>query len=82
MTTGAAQIDIRHGCFVFAEFGNRAQRAVLIRQKGSLPERASNGADDLLRDIQSLLKESPTPEQGMRNLLWSLLNTKEFLLNY
>jgi len=29
-----------------------------------------------------LLKESSSPKQGMQDLLWSLLNTKEFLLNY
>jgi len=30
----------------------------------------------------AVLKESGSPEQGMRDVLWSLLNTKEFLLNY
>lgn len=30
----------------------------------------------------AVLKESGAPEQGMRDVLWSLLNTKEFLLNY
>lgn len=30
----------------------------------------------------TLLKESKSPEQGMQDLLWSMLNTKEFLLNY
>jgi hypothetical protein len=29
-----------------------------------------------------LLKVSSSPKQGMQDLLWSLLNTKEFLLNY
>lgn len=29
-----------------------------------------------------LLKESSSPKQGMQDLMWSLLNTKEFLLNY
>jgi hypothetical protein len=28
------------------------------------------------------LKESPTPERGLQDVLWGLLNTKEFLLNH
>lgn len=34
------------------------------------------------RAALDLLQKSPTPEQGLRDLLWSLLNTREFLLNY
>jgi hypothetical protein len=28
------------------------------------------------------LKESPTPERGLQDVLWGLLNTREFLLNH
>jgi hypothetical protein len=28
------------------------------------------------------LKEAPTPERGLRDVLWGLLNTREFLLNH
>ena len=34
------------------------------------------------QECQKLVKESNSVEQGLKDLLWSLLNTKEFLLNY
>ncbi len=31
---------------------------------------------------QALLRASSSPERGLKDLLWSLMNTREFLLNY
>ncbi|MBY0521817.1 MAG: DUF1549 and DUF1553 domain-containing protein [Gemmataceae bacterium] len=38
--------------------------------------------DEERQACSTLLKESSSTKQGMQDLLWSLLNTKEFLLNY
>ncbi len=38
--------------------------------------------DEERQACQKFVKESASPEQGLKDLLWSLLNTKEFLLNY
>jgi hypothetical protein len=39
-------------------------------------------ADQERDACRKLQEESASPEQGMKDLLWSLLNAKEFLLNY
>ena len=51
VTAGTAQIDIRDWSLVLAKLGNWAQRAVLIREKRALSERAPNGADNFARDV-------------------------------
>src|SRR5882724_1676825 len=51
MTAGTTQVYIRDWGFVFSELGNRAQRTGLVRKKRTLPERASNSANDSPRDI-------------------------------
>src|SRR4029453_18273362 len=51
MTARTREVDIRDRSLVLPELGNRAQRPVLIRKKGALPERTMNGADDSARDV-------------------------------
>ena len=36
---------------------------------------------ELARSI-TYLKQSPTAKDGLRDILWALLNTKEFALNH
>ena len=43
---------------------------------GRLPNEAEQQA------CMKYLKEAPSPERGLQDVLWSLLNTREFLLNH
>ncbi|MFO0863450.1 MAG: DUF1549 and DUF1553 domain-containing protein [Gemmataceae bacterium] len=38
--------------------------------------------EDEKRTCLAYLKESPTPRRGLEDVLWSLINTREFLLNH
>ena len=38
--------------------------------------------DEERQACRNVLKDGASPEQGLKDLLWSLLNVKEFLLNY
>ena len=51
ITAGTAQVNIADWGFVSAELGNRTQRAVLIREKRAVSERAANRTRDLARDV-------------------------------
>ena len=76
VTRSHAELELTDQAQVRAFFASERIDEVYLWTLSRLP------VDEERQACRKYLKDSPSPERGLQDVLWSLLNTREFLLNH